>query len=150
MTEMLDRDVVSFLQSGCALIVGTVGVDGTPAASRAWGLDVDAEQRTARVLVSSADPLLRQHLVPSAKIAVSASSTVELRLMEIKGPIEHVVAATDEDRERSRRYRDELHGMLVDLEQRSRPLLDRLVPAEMSACVFRIDKVINRTPRERS
>ena len=143
---MLESEVVTFLQSGCALVACAASGHGTPIAARAWGLDIDPERRSARVLLRSDDPVLHEHLVPSAKIAVLGTSTVELRVVHIKGPIEQVARATDDDRERSRRYRDAVFGMLVDVEGRNRSLLERVVPLDLTACVFSVDEVIDLTP----
>ena len=98
------------------------------------------------MLLRSDDPVLHEHLVPSAKIAVLGTSTVELRVVHIKGPIEQVARASDDDRERSRRYRDAVFGMLVDVEGRNRALLERVVPLDLTACVFSVDEVIDLTP----
>ena len=37
---MFDPETRAFLESGCGLLVGTVGADGEPHAGRGWGMDV--------------------------------------------------------------------------------------------------------------
>ena len=53
---MFSEEMVAFLESGCSLILGTVGADGAPHAGRGWGLDVvDPATGRVRLLLDAAD-----------------------------------------------------------------------------------------------
>jgi hypothetical protein len=143
---MFTSEMVSFLQSGCALIVGTVGAAGVPLASRGWGLDIDAEELSGRLLLASDDPVLREHLASTARLAVTGASVRTLRSVQLKGSVRDVEPATDADRERSRRYCDELFGDIVAVDHAERWQTQRLEPADLIACRFGIDEVFDQTP----
>ena len=88
---MIDETLRAFLERGCAMIVGTVGADGTPHAQRAWGCTV-VDEATVRLLVDGADPTLREHL-DGGRIAVTAADVRTLRSVQLKGR----VAALEEE-----------------------------------------------------
>ncbi len=96
---MFTTEMVSFLQSGCALVVGTVGEDGVPLASRGWGLDVDAGERSARLLLPAVDPALRNTISRDSRIAVTATNVRTLRSVQLKGLVRDVEPVTEADRD---------------------------------------------------
>jgi hypothetical protein len=143
---MFTSEMVVFLQSGCALIVGTVGPGGMPLASRGWGLDVDAEEMSGRLLLAADDTALRRNLAPAAPIAVTGTSVRTLRSIQLKGSVREVGAVSDGDRERSRRYRDEFYGDVLAVDHAVRSLTERLTPADLVVCRFTVNEVFDQTP----
>jgi hypothetical protein len=143
---MFTSETVRFLQSGCGLIVGTVDAGGMPLASRGWGLDVDAETMSARLLLAADDAVLRQSLASTAPIAVTGASVRTLRSVQLKGSVGDVGPATDRDRARSCRYCDDFFGDIVAVDHIERAVTERLRPADLIVCRFAVDEVFDQTP----
>ncbi len=143
---MFTTEMVSFLQSGCALVVGTVGEDGVPLASRGWGLDVDAGERSARLLLPAVDPALRNTISRDSRIAVTATNVRTLRSVQLKGLVRDVEPVTEADRERFQRYCNELFGDIAAADHGERVLIERLAPGDVVACGFTVDEVFDQTP----
>src|SRR5688572_10016749 len=59
--SVFSDEMTAFLQSGCSLIVGTVGPDGEPHAGRAWGLDVLDPRGRVQLLLDAADERTLAH-----------------------------------------------------------------------------------------
>lgn len=139
----LDDDLVPFLESGCALVIGSVSADGAPFAARGWGLDVlDPAAGRIRLLVAAAD-------LPSLgpAIAVTGASVRTLRSVQLKGTVEVVEERADAaDEERSARYRDDFFGTVADADGTPRATLDRLQPGALAALRIAVDELYDQTP----
>ena len=104
---MFAPETTAFVEAGPALIVGTVGTDGAPHATRGWGLTVlDRGIGELRLLLDADDDQARANLVETGAIAITATDVPTLRSMQMKGTCTEVAPATDLDMERSARYRD--------------------------------------------
>ena len=71
---MLRPDELALLESGVSLIVGTVDVDGTPDATRAWGVRGDAGR--LRVLCDEAPSWLARRSLPARLVHEDGTVTV--------------------------------------------------------------------------
>lgn len=149
---MLDPEIVAFLESGCALIVGTVASDGAPYATRAWGMTITARDDpvTVRLLLDAADEVTLDNVRGRAVIAVTATSVPTLKSRQLKGRVTVVSAATDADRDRAAQYCDEFYGDIYRTEYTPRTLTDRLTPADYVACTVEIDELFDQTPGPRA
>jgi hypothetical protein len=144
---VLGPDLVSFLESGCGLIIATVRPDGGPRAARAWGVDVvDASIGRIRVLLGLDDPELLDDLAERGAIAVTGADVVTLRASQVKGRVTGLVPATDADRERSARFREAFFQAIIELDGTPRALLDRMVPDDLIVAEVEIDAVFDQTP----
>lgn len=140
----LDPDLVPFLESGCALVLGSVGPDGRPFASRGWGLDVlDADAGRIRVLV-----VADERPAAGTVLAVTGTSVVTLRSMQMKGAVVEIEPTiTDADLDRSARYRDEFLGDIVGSDGTPIELLSRMLPVgPLAAVQVVVDELFDQTP----
>lgn len=148
---MFDAETVTFLESGCSLIVGLVGPSGEPVAGRGWGLTVlDASSGRLRLLVDADDDVATGLLVDRGRIAVTATSVRTMRSMQMKGRLVTVAAATDDDLARAATYRDAFFGDIVETEGTPRKLIERITPAAFAVSMIDVDEVFDQTPGPRA
>ena len=144
---VFDPALVTFLESGCSTIVGTVGPDGEPHASRGWGISVGGgDETTVRLVVDAADTVGLRHLADRGAIALTGGDVRTLHSVQLKGRSLGVEPATDADRARARRYCDEFFADIAQTDGTERDLLERLVPADYAVCLVAVDEVFDQTP----
>ncbi len=145
---MFDPETTNYLESGCALIVGTVAPDGEPFATRAWGLTIlpDANSSEVRLLLDADDAPAFADRRTTGAIAITAANVPTLRSMQLKGTILRVEPASDADRARAKRFCREFFDDIVNTEHTPRALVERLEPEDYIACVVRIDERFEQTP----
>jgi hypothetical protein len=152
---MIDEATVRFLEGGCALIVGGVGPDGAPHATRGWGLDVlpglpgpNAEPGpglTVRLLLAADDPLV----APDADIgalAITAADVTDFRSLQFKGRARGVEPADDADRARAARYCAAFFADIAEADDTPMSVVSRLAPGGYVTCTVDIDRVFDQTP----
>jgi hypothetical protein len=136
-----------FLESGCALIVGTVSADGEPHANRGWGLTVlPGDGNHVRLLLDADDQRALADLARAGAIAITGADVRTLRSVQLKGRFVGSEAADENDRERARRFCDGFFGDVVVTDGTPRELLERLVPDDYVACTIAVDEVYDQTP----
>lgn len=142
---MLDHEQVTFLEGGCALIVGAVAADGRPVATRGWGLDVlDPDAVRVRILLAQDDVLAGQ-LQPAAALAITGTDVRTLRSLQLKGTVELVDPSAD-DRARADRFCDEFFTDIVETDLTPRHIVERLRPGALFACVVVVTTLYDQTP----
>jgi hypothetical protein len=136
------------LESGCALIVGTVSDDGEPHAGRAWGLDVleDGDVARLRLLLDSEDTLTIEHAVEGGTIAVTATNVRTLSSVQLKGRVGEPAVPTVEDVERAQRYMDWFFRDITETDGTDPALLQRFVPCGFVACTIEVHERFDQTP----
>ena len=143
---MIGPDLQALLEGGCALIVGTVGPDGAPHASRGWAADVTAPD-AVRVVLDGDDPILAAHLAGGARLAVTATDVPTLRSAQLKGRADEVAPVVDEvDLARIRRYCDAFARDILATDGTPTALVARLTPAHFVACRLAVEEVFDQTP----
>ena len=148
---MIDTETQAHLESGSALIIGTVGADGRPHATRGWGLDVvDAARGVVRVLLAADDADVGDHVATTGRIAITGSDVATLATIQAKGRVQVVEPATAADRRRAARYCDAMFGAIGEVDGTPRELLERLVPTGYLACVVELDEWFDQTPGPRA
>lgn len=148
---MFDAETVTFLESGCSLILGLVGATGEPVAGRGWGLTVlDASAGRLRLLVDADDDVATGLLVDSGRIAVTATDVRTMRSMQMKGRVVTAEVADDADLARAATYRDAFFGAIVETEGTPRTLVERITPAAFAVRVIDVDEVFDQTPGPRA
>jgi hypothetical protein len=136
-----------FLESGCALIVGTVNADGEPHANRGWGLTVlPGDGDHIRLLLDADDPRALADLTAAGAIAITGADVRTLQSVQLKGRFVGSEPADDDDRARVRRFCDGFFGDVVAVDGTPRELLERLVPDDYVACTIAIGEVYDQTP----
>jgi Pyridoxamine 5'-phosphate oxidase len=144
---MFAPETIAFVEGGTALIIGTVGADGLPHASRGWGLTVVArEAGEIRLLLDAAEAQTPANLVATGAIAVTATDVPTLRSLQMKGSCSEVAPATDLDADRSDRYREAFFTQIETTERTPRDLLERLAPKALVACTVRVTELFDQTP----
>lgn len=144
---MLTEEAVELLEHGSALIVGLVKPDGTPLATRGWGLRISADGRTARVLVATRDLTLAEVPGrPGSHLTVTGASVATLRSAQIKGPLTAVSQTIQDDAECLLEYCGRLFADVSEVDGIPAYLVERLVPDEVLACEFDVEEVFDQTP----
>jgi hypothetical protein len=136
---LLDASWRTLFESGSAHIVGLVKDDGTPFATRGWGIRVAADGSRATVLLAASEVL-------GSAIAVTCTHVRTLRSAQIKGTIESVRPTDDADRAVLERFCDEFFTDVLAVDLISRAMMERLVPDELVACTFTIVEAYDQTP----
>jgi hypothetical protein len=143
---MIDEATVRFLEGGCALIVGGVGPDGAPHATRGWGLDVlPGPDLSVRLLLAVDDPLVVRG-GDGDLLAITAADVMTLRSLQVKGRVQGVGPASAGDRARAARYCDAFFADITEADGTSRSVLSHLDPGEYAACTVAIDRIFDQTP----
>jgi hypothetical protein len=142
---VFDLETLAFLQSGYALIVGTVSEEGEPRAARAWGLTVLQEPPArVRLLLDARDrPTLARLPGP---IAVTGADVRTLYSVQLKGRVVEVAPATDDDRARAVRFYDDFFDAIVESDGTPRWKPERLIPPDYVVALVDVDEVYDQTP----
>ncbi|MDQ1481805.1 MAG: hypothetical protein QOI44_2666 [Actinomycetota bacterium] len=144
---MLSPETAAFLESGCALIVGTADIGTEPHATRGWGVTVlSRDPGEVRLLIDANDPVAITNLSTNGKISVTGADVPSLASVQFKGTVSAIEAATDEDRARAARYADAFFGDIGNVDGTPRKLVDRLLADDFVACIVRIVELYDQTP----
>ncbi len=145
---MFDDETTAFLESGSALLVGTVSPDGEPHASRGWGLDVTSagDPTRVRVLLDVDDTTGLEHAAAGGAIAVTAASVRTLRSVQLKGRSLGLEPATPDDAARAQRYLDELFTDVHETDGTALAVLARFAPRGVVACAVEVGERFDQTP----
>ena len=93
----LDAETAEFLSFKASLIIGAIGADGRPFATRGWGLTVTpGDEVHGRVLVPAEDAGALAHLAGGGRIAITGTDVPTLRSVQLKGRVAEFVACTDD------------------------------------------------------
>ena len=145
---MFDEETRAFLESGCALIVGTVDPDGAPHAGRGWGLsvlDVGPPARL-RLLLDADDERSVAHAAARGAISVTATSVMTLRSMQLKGRSTGTEIATVDDEARAARFIEHFFADVHETDRVEWEVFDRMTPAGYVAVVFEAHEAYDQTP----
>jgi hypothetical protein len=144
---VLDAATVSFMEGGCALIVGSVAPDGMPHASRGWGMDVlDADASQVRLLVDADDERLRVNLRAGGEVAVTCADVMTLSALQFKGRSAGEVPSAPTDPARVRRYTEAFYRDIEESDGTPRAVVERLTPAVFVAVELVFDRAFDQTP----
>jgi hypothetical protein len=144
---VLSPETTAFLEGGPGLIVGTVGSDGAPAATRAWGLTVlSSEAGECRLLLDRAAERALANLEATRSIAVTCADVATFRSVQLKGEVVLLEPATDDDRKRSDDYVDAFFGAVIRTDGRDLASLNQLRPNDIVASIVRFAETFNQTP----
>jgi hypothetical protein len=142
-------EITAFFEGGSALIVGTVGANGAPHASRGWGLDVLSDEHsttTVRLLVDADDVATIENLQAGRPVAITGADVPTLHATQVKGRPVRVEAPDPGDKARAARY---CHLFFTDIAKTDGTmwgLMERLVPTDYVPCIIELDAIFNQTP----
>jgi hypothetical protein len=144
---LLAPETVTLLESGCAVIVGTVSADGAPHASRGWGITfVSSDPAEARLLLDADDAVARSHLETTGRVAVTGGDVRTLRSIQFKGDAIGIEPASDADRDRADAYIDEFFKAVHVTDHTPLEQLETLRPRDYVVCRVRVVEVYDQTP----
>lgn len=143
---MLSPETTTFLEGGCATVVGTVSAEGAPWATRGWGLVVRDGGRELRLLLDADDAPTLANLDVTGAIAITGADPATARSTQVKGVAIGVETADDADLIRSAQYCDAFFAIVEQVDGTPRTHLDRLVPARFVACRVEIGEIYDQSP----
>lgn len=143
----LDPESADFLSDKASLIVGAIGTDGRPFATRGWGLTVSSgDDVRGRVQLPAEDADALAHLAGGGRIAITGTDVPTLRSVQLKGRVEAFVATTAADREVFERHSE---GFITDVAEQDhipREHIALMLPTEIITCTFTADEAYDQTP----
>jgi hypothetical protein len=143
---VFNSDVMSILEAGTSLIVGTVGADGEPRATRAFALTiVDDDANRVRVVVSADDPVAVDHLRTGA-IAVTAADVRTLRSVQLKGLVTAVEPPTEEDIETMEEHTALFMQAVAESDGHDLGVIRRMLAEQVVSVEFVVDELFNQSP----
>ena len=144
---VIDTERQARLESGWALIVGTVSATGEPHAARGWGLTVLATDGTqVRLLLDADDSTTLANLASTGAVAITAAHVPTFRSMQLKGRSTQIEPATADDYACSERYIDAFFTDVQNTDGTARELLDGLRARDVVACIVQVDDWFDQTP----
>jgi hypothetical protein len=144
---MFDSETATLLESGCSLSVATVGPDGAPHASRAYGLTLLADGIRVRLLLDADERTTLANLAGGGPIAVTGVAVPTLRAVQVKGAADEPVVTSDaDDLARAARHIDWLFTDISRIERTPIALLERLRPTRFAVCTITVAAVFDQTP----
>jgi Pyridoxamine 5'-phosphate oxidase len=145
--RIFDPETVALLESGCSISVATVGPDGAPHASRAYGLTVLADGVHGRLLLDADDGATLANLAGGGPIAVTGVAVPTLRAIQVKGTADEPIPTSDAgDLGRAARHLDSFFTNVNSVEGTPIALLERLRPAAFAVCTITVTEVFDQTP----
>lgn len=130
-----------------ALIVAIVQPDGTPYATRGWGLTVLSACPARVRLVVPADDLAQLAAGGGRRaVAITAGHPSTLRSVQLKGWAGPPEPASAEDREAVARFREGFFGAVAEADRTDPRLLELLAPSDYVACTVEVEELFDQTP----
>jgi hypothetical protein len=144
---VLAPETTTFLEGGCSLIVGTVGADGQPTATRGWGLTVLARDGIdCRLLLDAGATRAQDDLRATGVIAVTAADVPTLYALQLKGVLLGIEPGNAADDERAVDFAAAFFGDVHATDGTDLAVLQQLFPGEFVAAVVRFADVFDQTP----
>jgi hypothetical protein len=144
---MFDAQTVALLESGCSICVATVGADGAPYASRAFGIDVAPERSHVRLLLDADDEGTLANLRRGSPIAVTGVDVTTMRAIQVKGLTDEPERTTaPSDVARANTHIDHLIANIHSLEGTPTGLVERMRPTAFAVCTVAVTEVFDQTP----
>ena len=139
-------ELVSILQTGAGLVVGTVSAEGVPRAELAWAATVvDAEGRRIRFVMSADDPAVIDNL-QSGRVSLNAADVSTYQSVQLKGRPVVVEAPTASDVELARLQSEAFFAAVHLVDGNPMELLRRMLPHEMVAVEMIVEESFDQTP----
>lgn len=143
---MFTLDVMSIIEAGTSLIVGTVGPDGEPRASRAFALTVvDPDANVVRLVLSADDPIVVANLATGA-LAVTAADVRTLRSVQLKGRITQIEPPTVDDLATAHEHAELFFAAIADTDGHPPSLTRQLLPIDSIAVEMVVEELFDQTP----
>lgn len=139
-------ELVTILESGAGLVVGTVSADGVPRADRAWAASVvDDGNRRVRFVMSADDSAVIDNL-QSGRVSLNGADVSTYQSIQLKGRTMVVEAPTATDLELARRQSENFFEAVHRVDGNPMELLRRMLPHEMVAVEMIVEESFDQTP----
>jgi len=103
----IDDELMEFLQSGVAVVVGTADDRGRPQLTYGWGPRVQKDRTSVSLFVDTARAVATlENLQANGRIAVTFASPISYRSVQLKGRFLGICDASPADREWVQQHRD--------------------------------------------
>jgi hypothetical protein len=144
---VFDEATKTHLHGGCALLVGSVSLDGRPHASRGHGLTVlSDEPARVRLVLGANDVRTLENLQATGAIAITSGDVETLYSLQLKGEVERIEPATPDDIAKAAQYMEDFIGDIIRTDGYARQDLDEWLPTEFVACVASVREIFDQTP----
>jgi hypothetical protein len=144
---VIGAETAAFLESGCVMIVATVGANGEPRATRGWGLTVlDAEGTRVRLVLDADESVTVEHVGAHGRVAITGACVRTLRSTQLKGHAIELGPATAADAERVERYIDDMKTVIFEIDGTPRDHLERMRPSRYVVCTVAVEESYDQTP----
>jgi hypothetical protein len=146
MVATLSFETKRMAESGCAILFGTTGLDGSIGAGRGWGLTVSKDRSRVRLLLRRAqnETSLAQ-LAGNPRLAITFTTMRNLNAMQIKGRVTSIEASNAEDAEVNRAW---IRAFVDDMEAIGVPVaaVEHAIMMVDTAIEMSIERVFIQTP----
>ena len=143
---MFATELVTMLEAGAGLVVGTVSPDGTPRADRAWAASVvDAETRRIRFVMSADDPEVAANL-ESGAVSLTGADVRTYQSVQLKGRPVVVETPTPADVELARLQSETFFEAVHITDGNPVEALRRMLPREMVVVEMVVEETFDQTP----
>ena len=139
-------ELVTILETGAGLVVGTVSADGEPRADRAWGaIVVDADSRRIRFVMSADDPEVVENLQSGAASLTGAEAST-YQSVQLKGRPVVIESPTAADVELARLQSETFFEAVHRSDGNPMEALRRMLPHRMVAVEMIVEETFDQTP----
>jgi rhamnose utilization protein RhaD (predicted bifunctional aldolase and dehydrogenase) len=139
-------ELMTILETGAGLIVGTVSDEGVPRADRAWAASiVDADEKRLRFVMSADSPDVVDNL-QSGRVALTGAEVTTYQSVQLKGRPVVVEAPTAEDVELARQQSETFFDAVHRTDGNPQEALRRMLPHEMVAVEMIVEESFDQTP----
>ena len=139
-------ELVTILETGAGLVVGTVSADGVPRADRAWAVSVvDADNRRLRFVMSADDPAVVDNL-QGAMVSLTGAEVITYQSVQLKGRPVVVEAPTADDVDLAHRQSETFFEAVHRSDGNPVESLRRMLPHRMVAVEMIVEESFDQTP----
>jgi hypothetical protein len=131
---------------GSALIVAAADRDGTPYATRGWGVAILDEGAALRVYLDADDDAVVPLLTAGAAVAITGGCVRTLASAQVKGRVRVVDDLTALDMATRERATALFVRDVNETDHTPRRLVDRMVPERFVACTVDVEELYDQTP----
>jgi hypothetical protein len=142
----LDDETRAFVESGCALVLGTVDPGGAPCAGRGWGVTVGDEAGRLRLVLDADDTVTLHNVTAGAPIAVTAASIRTLASVQFKGRVVGTEPIAPDDLARAESYCAAMFADIHETDFTPMELLEALRPHRLAVCTVGVEERFDQTP----
>ncbi len=139
-------ELVTILETGAGLVVGTVSAEGEPRADRAWAASVvDADSRRLRFVMSADDPAVVDNL-QSGTVSLTGAEVSTYQSVQLKGRSLVVEAPTAADVELVSVQSETFFEAVNRTDGNPVESLRRMLPHRMVAVEMIVEESFDQTP----